>query len=228
MSGATAATSTLIAQCNPFENRQPGDFILVWDQSGSTLNILLRTWTYTDTNGNGLWDKATEPLVLTSGQSLSTTGDAYAATSPDGYRGEAAVNLSDAIFPANPTSCLSIGNVIPGTVTGNSDTADYKDTVLADFTKDLTLSNCGSVRITKDTKPEGGTGRFQYTLSRTGGAPIRYDDGVASTSETSAVGVLTSDGDNETQVDPLPVAATRSASRSSPEPTTRTPSSAMA
>ena len=35
---------------------------------------------------------------------------------------------------------MTIGNVIPGTVTGNSDTADYKDVVLADVADSVTIS----------------------------------------------------------------------------------------
>ncbi len=117
----------LIAGCNPFANRQPGDFILVWDQQGNTINIILRTWGYTDANGNGEWDgPLDEPLVLSTGTTLANNDDAFAATGANGFRGEAAVNLSDTIFELTPDECITIGNVIPGTITGNSDTADYK------------------------------------------------------------------------------------------------------
>ena len=43
--------------------------------------------------------------------------------------GEAAVNLTATIFGGS-NACLSFANTIPSTVTGNSDTADYKDTIL--------------------------------------------------------------------------------------------------
>ncbi len=189
----SGTTPSLIANCNPFELRQPGDFIIVWDQSGNNANIILRTWGFTDKDGDTIWDVG-EPLVLSAGVSLTDTGDAVARYSTDRFRGEAAVNLSEAVFPDVPTSCLNIANIIPGTVTGNSDTADYKDVVLKDISDILNISNCGSVKITKDTNPEGGTGEFDYTLSRTGGATIRFNG------DTEATGTLTEDGDFETQV----------------------------
>ena len=60
----------LIASCNPWENRQPGDFVIVWDQQGNTSNIILRTWTFDDTNpDNDVWDgPVAEPLVLSVGR----------------------------------------------------------------------------------------------------------------------------------------------------------------
>ena len=62
----------------------------------------------------------------------------------DGFKGEAAVNLTDAVY-GGTAGCLTIANTVPSTVTGNSDSADYKDTVLT--TKRLTT--CGSLSITK-------------------------------------------------------------------------------
>jgi hypothetical protein len=44
-------------------------------------------------------------------------------------------------------------------VTGNSDTADYKDTVFFDAP---TISNCGTVIIRKQTDPDGLTGMFSF------------------------------------------------------------------
>ena len=101
--------------------------------------------------------------------------------------------------PAGRTSCLTVGNVLPNTVTGNSDTADYKDTVFNPaIAGNLQISNCGSVQVVKDTDPEGGTGTFAYTLARTGGGALRFpSDGGA----TSLTGTLTSDGDSDTHVD---------------------------
>ena len=123
--------------------------------------------------------------------SLTGNGNAFAKISADKFRGEAAVNLTDTIFGGDVTECLTIGNVIPGTVTGNSDTADYKDTVLADISDFISISNCGSVRITKVTSPADGTGEFGYTLERDSGDDINY------AGDTSATGTLTEDGDSE-------------------------------
>jgi hypothetical protein len=173
----------LIANCNPFENRQPGDFILAWDQNGNSTDIILRTFTAgTDTNGNGEWDKG-EPLVLDAGVTVGG-GNAYAAYSSDKRKGEAAVNLTQTIFKDRPGECTTVGNVIPGTVTGNSDTADYKDVVLADVAGQVTISNCGTVTITKQTVNRDGTplasgsGTFETTLNRLDGSNITYaEDG---------------------------------------------------
>jgi hypothetical protein len=64
-------------------------------------------------------------------------------------------------LPEDPTDCFSI--VIPETITGNSDTADYKDTVLADIAGSISISNCGSITIEKET--EGGTGPSRSPVS---------------------------------------------------------------
>ena len=53
------------------------------------------------------------------------------------------------VFPTDG-SCVNFANIIPGTITGNSDTADYKDTVLAAFPD---ISNCGTLKVTKVTQP---------------------------------------------------------------------------
>lgn len=187
----------LIAGCNPWANRQPDDFVIVWDQSGNTIDIILRRWADPD---GGAWAKG-EPLVLSAGESLTGNGNAFAEYSEDKFFGEAAVNLTATVF-SGTLSCTTIGNVIPGTVTGNSDTADYKDTVLADVASYLTISNCGSVTVTKETDPADGTGNFDYALSRSGGQDIRYaEDGYTGEELTSATGTLTEDGDFETVVD---------------------------
>jgi hypothetical protein len=118
--------------------------------------------------------------------------------SADKFRGEGAVNLSRTVFPQNPTSCFSIANIIPGTVTGNSDTADYKDTLLAEFASRVAVSNCGQVKVTKVTQPAGRTGTFPYTLARTGGQPVRFvDDG----GDVSIADTLVADQDFDTHLD---------------------------
>jgi hypothetical protein len=181
----------LVAGCNPYANRQPGDFILVWDQQGNTINIILRTWGYTDSNGNGEWDgPLAEPLVLSAGTTLANNDDAFATTGSNGFRGEAAVNLSDTIFELAPDQCITIGNVIPGTVTGNSDTADYKDVVLADVTDQVSISSCGLLTVTKEvTALEDSTDLFDFTVAR-GGAVLDEDGNTALTYDDElAIGI---------------------------------------
>jgi len=52
------------------------------------------------------------------------------------------VDLTATIFGGS-TACKSFANTIPSTVTGNSDTADYKDTILSDrMGAEGTLARC--------------------------------------------------------------------------------------
>ena len=77
-------------------------------------------------------------------RSSSTTACRRPPYSADGFRGEAAVNLTDTIFGGS-TACRTFANTIPSTVTGNSDTADYKDTILQTAPP---ITNCGSTTVT--------------------------------------------------------------------------------
>ena len=65
-------------------------------------------------------------------------------TAADGFRGEAAVDLTATIFGGS-TACRTFANTIPSTVTGNSDTADYKDTILKNAPP---ITNCTSTTVT--------------------------------------------------------------------------------
>lgn len=131
--------ATLISTCNPWKNRAPGDFLIIWDQSGSSTQLYKRVWG--GTAGN-----------LTLGAPIAIpTSQAEAKFSPDNFRGEAAIDLTQAIYGGVP-QCITLANVIPSTVTGNSDTADYKDTVLQNIPP---LSSCTQ---TVTTTPSDGTG----------------------------------------------------------------------
>jgi hypothetical protein len=179
----TATANQLIASCNPWKNRTAGDFILLWDQQGGSRDIYIRTFS------------GTAPNLTLGDPELLTSNVAVAEYSADGFRGEAAVNLTEAgIF--TPGTCSSFANTIPGTVTGNSDTADYKDAVLALFPP---VSNCGTVRIQKATSPAGQSGSFPYTLSRTGGnvflGSADSDCSTSGSSQATCASTLTSDGD---------------------------------
>lgn len=131
----------LAADCNPWANRTDGDFMILWDQQGGSLDLYLR-----------IWDDSTGTLLLGAPTALNSTVS-QAAYSEDGFRGEAAVNLTDTIFGGS-TACLSFANTIPSTVTGNSDTADYKDTILATTPP---ISNCTSTTVTTPKTGAGGT-----------------------------------------------------------------------
>jgi hypothetical protein len=179
--GATnAASQNLIANCNPFKNRSPGDFLLAFDLQGQNLVIVKRTFL-----GNGLGFDSTNLDATVSAGAFSGTGN------QTGIMGEGAVDLTATVFGSNPDKCFSVANVIPMTTTGNSDTADFKDVVLGDLSG-TGISSCGSVKVKKATDPAGGTGTFPYMLSRTDGSALRFpDDG----GEMSLAGTLTGDGD---------------------------------
>jgi len=168
----TAAETNLINTCNPWANRQAGDFMILWDFGGGSTDITMRNF-----DGTSFGD----------GVNLSASGFALASLNGDTSRGEGAINLTAAIFGTQDV-CFNYANVIPGTITGNSDSADYKDTVLADIRGALTISNCGTLKITKATEPAGESGEFAYTLERLGGGDIDF------TPRTSASGLLIDDG----------------------------------
>jgi hypothetical protein len=142
----TASDDDLIANCNPWKNRQDGDFMILWDQQGGSRDLYLRTWTAADET------KPKQNLTL-GAPTLLEGSVAEAQYSADGFKGEAAVDLTATIFGGS-TDCLSFANTIPSTVTGNSDTADYKDTILKTAPP---ISNCESSTVTTPKTAGGDT-----------------------------------------------------------------------
>lgn len=135
----TATQDALIADCNPWKNRKAGDFMILWDQQGNGTDLWIREWS------------GTAPNLTLGAPELLDDAVSQAAYSEDGFFGEAAVDLTATIFGGS-TACLSFANTIPSTVTGNSDTADYKDTILRTTPP---ISNCTS---TTETTPKTGAG----------------------------------------------------------------------
>jgi hypothetical protein len=158
----SATAAQLIAGCNPWANRQAGDFMILWDQQGSSTKLYVRTWS------------GTAPNLTLSALSELPAGTYDAKYRADGFKGEAAINLT-ANGMGSGGSCLAFANVIPSTVTGNSDTADYKDTIL----KKISLSNCSSTTVPTPSDasglPLGGT------VSIGGGVVAVKDSAVVST-----------------------------------------------
>jgi len=152
--------TTALAGCNPWANRdgdgtpQNSDFMILWDQQGNSFglqNIFAR-----------FYNKAA--AAFGPAQNLTLAGSAvavYGGNGSDPSKGEMALNFS-AITGAGQNECLTFANIIPNTVTGNSDTADYKDTVLSNFP---VASNCGTVTIKKVTVPASTGISFEYTLA---------------------------------------------------------------
>jgi len=149
-----------ILGCNPWANRagdgtpQNSDFLILWDQTGNTIgpqNISVRFYN-------------TALAAFGPPQDVSSAGAAVAVYgNGDSSKGEMALNFT-AIVQGGNTQCLTFANIIPTTVTGNSDTADYKDTVLSNFP---VASNCGIVTVKKVTVPaeSPATTTFGYTLA---------------------------------------------------------------
>ncbi|WP_200948223.1 hypothetical protein [Nocardioides sp. Soil774] len=135
----TATDTQLIDGCNPWANRRAGDFMILWDQQGNSLDLYLRTWS------------GTAPNLTLGAPTLLDSTVSQAAYSSDGFKGEAAVDLTATIFGGS-TACKTFANTIPSTVTGNSDTADYKDTILKTTPP---ITNCTSTTVTT---PKDSTG----------------------------------------------------------------------
>lgn len=146
-----APDADLIPDCNPWANRQAGDFMILWDQQGGSKNLYLRTWS------------GTAPNLVLGAPDLLNPDESQAEYSADGFFGEAAVDLTATIFGGS-NDCLSFANTIPSTVTGNSDTADYKDTILETTPP---ISNCGTVIIRKETVPDEDANTTEFGFDRT-------------------------------------------------------------
>ncbi len=115
--------------------------MILWDQQGNSKDLYLRTWS------------GTAPNLTLGAPTLLNSSVSQAAYSSDGFRGEAAVDLTATIFGGS-TACRTFANTIPSTVTGNSDTADYKDTILATAPP---ITNCTSTTVTTPKTGAGGT-----------------------------------------------------------------------
>jgi hypothetical protein len=159
----TATDAQLIAACNPWANRKAGDFMILWDQQGNSLDLYLRTWS------------GTAPNLTLGAPTLLNSAVSQAAYSPDGFRGEAAVDLTATIF-AGSTACKTFANTIPSTVTGNSDTADYKDTILKTAPP---ISNCTSTTVTTPSVGAGGASIGTGVLAVTDSAVVNVTGGTA-------------------------------------------------
>ncbi|MFB7884993.1 hemagglutinin [Microbacterium sp. NPDC056057] len=162
----TATDAQLITNCNPWANRRAGDFMILWDQQGGSRDLYLRTWS------------GTKPNLTLGAPTLLDANVSQAAYSADGFRGEAAVDLTATIFGGS-TACKTFANTIPSTVTGNSDTADYKDTILKNAPP---ITNCTSTTVTT---PKLGDGTTNVPA---GGASI--GTGVLAVKDSAVVSVI--------------------------------------
>jgi len=169
----TATQTQLIANCNPWANRRAGDFMILWDQQGNSLDLYLRTWS------------GTAPNLTLGAPTLLNAAVSQAAYSADGFRGEAAVDLTATIFGGS-TACRSFANTIPSTVTGNSDTADYKDTILQTAPP---ITNCTSTIVTTP-KLVTDTGTDPDTTGTIPAGGMSIGSGVVAVADSAVVGVV--------------------------------------
>jgi hypothetical protein len=182
----TATDTQLIANCNPWANRTAGDFMILWDQQGNSLDLYLRTWS------------GTAPNLTLGAPTLLNAAVSQAAYSADGFRGEAAVDLTATIFGGS-TACKTFANTIPSTVTGNSDSADYKDTILKTAPP---ITNCASTTVTTPSVGAGGASIGTGVLAVTDSAVVAVQGGTATPAgsvafflcKVDAPGLCTTDG----------------------------------
>lgn len=158
-----------VDDCNPWANRAEDDFLIVADYEGNDVTVQVRKWAGPD-----------NALTLVNEDLADGNWFGYADINGSGLV-EIAVNMTEEVF-GGELSCASLANVIPSTVTGNSDSADYKDAVL----ERIIFQTCGSVKIDKVLAPDGvsrGDDVFTWTLDRNDDSNIKYG-GPTSASDT--------------------------------------------
>ena len=183
-----------LLNCNPWSPRTDGDFAIFWDQSGGSKDVYLRVW-----DGNQHKFVPDQPGVkLDPAIAVARYGGTIAT--PDTSVGELAFNLTGAGL-VQAGSCKSFANVIPLTITGNSqgDQADVKDAVFAP----ISINTCGGITVTKVTLgPDGNnkvdtTSAFPYKLERvTPSAAV-----IADTTITGCTSATTCTGEVDTYSD---------------------------
>jgi hypothetical protein len=191
-SGCDYTSNATLLGCNPWAHRANGDFLISWDQQGNSHDIYLRVFQ----SPNWVTPASCAPANVTPLGCKLDSNQAEAAYTPTFDGGELAVNLVASGLATNG-ACTTFANVIPGTVTGNSDTADYKDVVL----KALSIQTCGAIKVIKKTQPAGLTGTYPYTIANGGATIFNTADSECTTSgadKTKCQGTLTSDGDSDT------------------------------
>jgi hypothetical protein len=149
----------------PNKERTTGDLLLEYaiDQGGSRAVIYLREWTGTEW-GPARDIAAPDPVtgeVYATGTINQTAipageSDGLGAMSPRTF-GEASIDL-DVIFDEG--SCSSFGSAMLKSRASDSFTSQLKDYIAP---VGITLTNCGQVKITKQTDPDGATTLFDYS-----------------------------------------------------------------
>lgn len=167
--------------------RTPGDMLITFDfaSGGNKVELGLSRWTATGPcQANGGKAPCWGPIVDldAAGVADGAVNDGFVVTNPisggtlaDKTFGEAAINLTDAgVFP--PDACVSFGRAYLKSRSSDSFTAALKDFIAP---IPVSIQNCGTIIIRKQTDPNGAAGSFAY--STTGGlSPASFslsDDG---------------------------------------------------
>src|SRR5262249_34753879 len=163
-------------------NRTVGDLLIDFDFGGSGVPVLaVHRWIDAPSspslceasNSVPCWDKGT-PLSAVSAESSVNNADVTDNNPPGNPRtlsgntknginstfGEAGINLTAAgIFP--PNVCRHFGDIwLKSRSSGNSFGSELKDFVAP---IPINISNCGTIKIRKQTDPDGATGTFSFT-----------------------------------------------------------------
>ncbi len=128
--------------------RTAGDVLLEFNYGGQSLTEV-RAWTWT----GSVWSPASSSTAF--GGSASANNLFF----------EAAVNLTAfGIFPppTSPDQCLDLANILAIGKVGNGLPASLKDTT---GPGDISISNCATLIVEKDTTPAEGTGPFTFGVT---------------------------------------------------------------
>ena len=155
--------------------RTAGDLLVTYDFGGSGAPVLsLRIWSGSAWGAPKLLNSSNSEGAVNTGtvnDPISVAGGPGPRQLAAGTFGEASINLSAVlpdIFGSNPTSCESFGSAYLKSRSASSFTSEPKDFIAP---AQVTISNCGTIKIIKNTQNADGT--FDYTS--TGGLPSPAD-----------------------------------------------------
>ncbi|MFD4958548.1 hypothetical protein [Microbacterium sp. NPDC058389] len=161
--------------------------------SSSTMTAVFRRWAPTandgcaNPNGAGQWLPTGQAVDFSWAVGVRTEGPLPVGNQPQATFGEFAVDLTTAgLF--NPDTCTTFAVSTMLSRTGNDFTAQTEDYHAAD--DPLTLSNCGSLTVTKDVVPAGyqSADRFPYLVDRTSGGIVLPDADATQISDDLGIG----------------------------------------
>ena len=145
--------------------RKAGDLLIEYriEQGGATAQLFLREWT------GSAWGTATD-LTASNKATGTINSTAIPASESDGLVtgtgsltartfGEASIDLS---FIFNKAECTSFGSAFLKSRSSTSFTSQLKDFIAP---ASISLSNCGSIKIIKQTDPDGAAGTWGFSTT---------------------------------------------------------------